>query len=109
VGKTTLLAQIEKRLAEMLPTEEASGQRHGLPVLRLDAVSPEQNQFKWGDYYQRALVLLQEPRVQYTLDYHHQLPQITRTLVGQEPFLGTNAVKSHWQSTHITSIFVLNS
>ncbi len=44
VGKTTLLAQIEKRLAEILPTEEASGQRHGLPVLRLDAVSPEQNQ-----------------------------------------------------------------
>src|SRR5438876_1980771 len=45
-GKTTLLAQIEKRLREMA---EAAGadQRGHLPDLRLDAVSPALNQFKW--------------------------------------------------------------
>lgn len=83
VGKTTLLAQIEKRLTEMILTQEAD-QRHCLPVLRLDAVSPAQNQFRWGDYYQRALLLLQEARVQYTLDYQKQLPQIMRTIVQRE-------------------------
>jgi energy-coupling factor transporter ATP-binding protein EcfA2 len=83
VGKTTLLAQIEKRLMEMAAAGGAA-QRGHRPVLRLDAVSPALNQFKWGDYYQRALLLLQEPSVQYTLDYHRPLPNVSRTTMERE-------------------------
>jgi hypothetical protein len=85
VGKTTLLAQIEKRLMEM-GLAQGADQRGHLPVLRLDAVSPALNQFKWGDYYQRALLLLQEPSVQYTVDYRRQLPLVTRTTIEREPW-----------------------
>ena len=83
VGKTTLLAQIEKRLMEMTAAGGAD-QRGHRPVLRLDAVSPALNQFKWGDYYQRALLLLQEPSVQYTLDYYRPLPNVSRTTMERE-------------------------
>lgn len=85
VGKTTLLAQIEKRLMEMAAAAGAD-QRGHFPVLRLDAVSPALNQFKWGDYYQRALLLLQEPSVQYTVDYRRQLPSVSRTTMEREPW-----------------------
>jgi len=84
VGKTTLLAQIEKRLLEMAAAGGADQRGHS-PVLRLDAVSPALNQFKWGDYYQRALLLLQEPSVQYTLDYRRPLPHVSRTTIEREP------------------------
>ncbi len=83
VGKTTLLAQIEKRLMEMAAAAGAD-QAGRCPALRLDAVSPALNQFKWGDYYQRALLLLQEPSVQYTLDYHRPLPNVTHTTMVRE-------------------------
>lgn len=85
VGKTTVLAQIETRLMEMALAQGAD-QRGHLPVLRLDAVSPALNQFKWGDYYQRALLLLQEPFVEYMVDYRKQIPLVTRTTRQREPF-----------------------
>jgi energy-coupling factor transporter ATP-binding protein EcfA2 len=85
VGKTTLLAQIEKRLMEMAAAAGADQWGH-FPVLRLDAVSPALNQFKWGDYYQRALLLLQEPSVQYSVDYRRQLPSVSRTTIEREPW-----------------------
>lgn len=77
VGKTTLLAHIEKRLMD-----EISAQGHPeytrLAALRLDAVSPALTTFKWGDYYQRALLLLQEPRIEYTLENRGPLPTLTK-------------------------------
>ena len=84
VGKTTLLAHIEKRLTDML-LAQGERERGHIPVLRLDAVSPALNQFKWGDYYQRALLLLQEPFVEYTIDYRKQVPLLHRTTVEREP------------------------
>jgi len=75
VGKTTLLAQIEKRLIE-LASSQGNREHSFLPTLRLDAVSPALTQFKWGDYYQRALLLLQESRIEYTLDSHGSLPRL---------------------------------
>jgi Cdc6-like AAA superfamily ATPase len=82
VGKTTLLAQVEKRLLGCLSEERERGH---FPVLRLDAVSPALNHFQWGDYYQRALVLLQDPFVEYTVDYRRHLPLLTRTPLEREP------------------------
>src|SRR5881392_2904182 len=49
VGKTTLLAQIEKRLIDLALVQGDRGRSH-IPTLRLDAVSPALTQFKWGDY-----------------------------------------------------------
>jgi AAA domain len=85
VGKTTLLAQIEKRLIDFSLAQGKCGYGH-IPALRLDAVSPALNQFKWGDYYQRALMLLQEPLVEYTINYHKHVPALTRATLEREPF-----------------------
>jgi AAA domain len=83
VGKTTLLAQIEKRLID-LSCSQGIGRPGHIPTLRLDAVSPALNQFKWGDYYQRALMLLQEPLVEYTVDYDKPFPRLTKAAREQE-------------------------
>ena len=83
VGKTTLLAQIEKRLID-LSYSQGRGRRGHIPTLIFDAVSPALNQFKWGDYYQRALMLLQEPLVEYTVDYGQPLPRLTKAERPQE-------------------------
>jgi len=83
VGKTTLLTQIEKRLVDLSPSQ-GGAERGLLPALRVDAVAPALNHFKWGDYYQRALGLLQEPVVEYTVDYHTQVPRLSRTRVERE-------------------------
>lgn len=83
VGKTTLLAQIEKRLIDLVKTQGHSGLTR-LPALKLDAVSPALTQFKWGDYYQRALLLLQQPRIEYTLNDQEQMPVLIRQVSGPE-------------------------
>src|SRR5258708_2320919 len=84
VGKTTLLTQIEKRLIDRATTPGDRSTSH-IPSLKLDAVSPAWTQFKWGDYYQRALLLLQEPHVEYALDYRRQVPVLVRQTVEQTP------------------------
>jgi energy-coupling factor transporter ATP-binding protein EcfA2 len=85
VGKTTLLAHIEERLREVALALRNQEPGH-LPVLRLDAVSPALNQFKWSDYYQRALLLLHESSMQYSVDYRKQIPVVTRTQIELGPF-----------------------
>src|SRR5712691_7959892 len=82
VGKTTLLTHIEKRLID-LATTQADRRTSQIPTLRLDAVSPALMQFKWGDYYQRALLLLQESRGEYTVEHHHLTPILSRQVVEQ--------------------------
>ena len=84
VGKTTLLTQIEKRLINLATTPWDRSNSH-IPTLKLDAVSPALTQFKWGDYYQRALLLLQEPHVEYAVDYRRQVPVLVRQTVEQNP------------------------
>jgi hypothetical protein len=85
VGKTTRLSQIEKRLLELVRAQDQRQTGH-TPVLRLDAVSPALNQFKWGDYYHRALLLLQEPFVQYSIDYRQPVAVVSRTSFDQPLF-----------------------
>jgi hypothetical protein len=83
VGKTTLLTQIEKRLIDLATTQGDRSNSH-IPTLKLDAVSPALTQFKWGDYYQRALLLLQEPQVEYEVNYQSTMPVLTRQTREQE-------------------------
>ena len=73
IGKTTLLAHIEKRLMEQALLRMAQDQNH-VPVLRLDAVAPAIGQFRWADYYQRALMALREPLIDDKIDYHARQP-----------------------------------
>src|SRR6266851_2187811 len=83
VGKTTLLTQIEKRLIDLATTAGDRRNSH-IPTLRLDAVSPALTQFKWGDYYQRALLLLQEPRMEYALDDRRHFPRLSKRVQSPE-------------------------
>ena len=91
VGKTTLLAQIEKRLIDLVKMQGHAGLTQ-LPALKLDAVSPALTQFKWGDYYQRALLLLQQPRIEYVLDDQEQMPRLARQVSGpaERPWKGVS-------------------
>ncbi len=73
VGKTTLLAHIEKRLLEQALPRMEQDQSH-VPVIRLDAVAPAMQQFRWSDYYQRALMALREPLIDHKIDYHLRQP-----------------------------------
>src|SRR5713226_2903134 len=73
IGKTTLLAHIEKRLVETGLPRMAQDQNH-VPVLRLDAVAPAIQQFRWADYYQRGLMALHEPLIEHKMDYHAHPP-----------------------------------
>jgi energy-coupling factor transporter ATP-binding protein EcfA2 len=73
IGKTTLLAHIEKRLVEAALLRMQEDQNH-VPVLRLDAVAPALQQFRWVDYYQRGLMALHEPLIDHKVDYHQRQP-----------------------------------
>src|SRR6266700_4732571 len=84
VGKTTLLAQIEQRLIDLAVSHGEPRCSH-IPALRLHAVSPALTPFNLGDYYQRVLLLLQEPRVEYAVDYRSHVPALTRHTVEQNP------------------------
>jgi AAA domain len=73
VGKTTLLEHIEKRLLEQALSRMQENQSH-LPVARLNAIAPSARQFKWPDFYTRALRCVAEPLIDYKIDYHAQIP-----------------------------------
>jgi energy-coupling factor transporter ATP-binding protein EcfA2 len=64
VGKTTLRRGLERALTAMLQPElvQDPGQ---MPLVSVEAVSPEQGNFDWLDFYQRALLYLNEPLVEH--------------------------------------------
>jgi energy-coupling factor transporter ATP-binding protein EcfA2 len=60
IGKTTLLRRIEQKfLKEMMPELEQEPCR--LPLVMIEALSPETGNFNWKDFYRRLLVKLNEP------------------------------------------------
>lgn len=60
IGKTTLLRRIEQKLLkEMRPELEQDPCR--LPLVMIEALSPETGNFNWKDFYRRLLVNLDEP------------------------------------------------
>jgi hypothetical protein len=62
VGKTTLRRRIEKYSNESMA--EALRQDPGMmPVVSMEAMAPDSSHFSWKDYYQRALVALEEPLI----------------------------------------------
>ena len=68
VGKTTLRRRIEHQLiAEFLPHQAAQPGR--LPVVGVEAISPENGSFNWKDHYSRLLHACHEPLVDAKVDY----------------------------------------
>jgi hypothetical protein len=62
VGKTTLLDHLEQRLCvEALP--DLTHNPGHLPVVKLLAAAPATRQFKWADFFTRALLAIREPLV----------------------------------------------
>ena len=73
VGKTTLLAAIEQYLltyaqAQLLQDPDR------VPVIRLDAMAPSARQFRWPDFYTRALMAVSEPLIDYKVERGAVLP-----------------------------------
>ncbi|GAC1394186.1 MAG: ATP-binding protein [Ktedonobacteraceae bacterium] len=62
VGKTTLLDHLELRLCEEALPDLAQNPGH-LPVVKLLAAAPAIRQFKWADFFTRALLAIREPLV----------------------------------------------
>lgn len=62
VGKTTLLDHLEQRLCEEALPDLVHNPGH-LPVVKLLAAAPAIRQFKWADFFTRALLAIREPLV----------------------------------------------
>ncbi len=67
-GKTTLLQQIKNQLIKDALADP--GTHPGLiPVVSIEAVSPDSGNFNWRDYYIRALMALDEPMLEKKFTY----------------------------------------
>jgi hypothetical protein len=67
VGKTTLFAHIQQRLVEQAMARLTQDPDH-VPVIKLDAMAPAARQFRWPDFYTRALITVSEPLIDYKVD-----------------------------------------
>jgi len=68
VGKTTLRLRVEQELKErFLAAREADPGR--IPVVAIEAAAPDSGNFSWKDYYRRTLQALEEPLIDYKIDY----------------------------------------
>jgi AAA domain len=68
VGKTTLRLRIEQHLRKIfLSTAKEDPGR--IPVVGFEAAAPDTGNFNWKDYYRRTLHALEEPLINYKIDY----------------------------------------
>ncbi len=79
VGKTTLLAHIEKRLIEQA-LSILEQERSRLPVIKLEAVAPSARQFRWPDFYNRALMSVRETLIEDKVNADLLFPQYNERL-----------------------------
>ncbi len=68
VGKTTLRQRIERQLLEDAMTDPSLFPGH-IPVVAMEAASPDSGSFHWKDYYTRALLALDEPFIADKITY----------------------------------------
>jgi AAA domain len=68
VGKTTLRQQIERQLIKDALANPDANPGH-IPVVGMEAVSPDSGNFNWRDYYVRALQALDEPMLEDKITY----------------------------------------
>jgi hypothetical protein len=84
VGKTTLLTHIEKRLIEQASPLLERDRGH-LPAIKLEVPSPSPSarQFKWSNFYKRAVMSVNEPLVNYKVDHRKIVSMVGK---GPEPY-----------------------
>src|SRR6266702_1215081 len=68
VGKTTLRQRIERQLLEDAMTDPSLFPGH-IPVVAMEAASPDSGSVHWKDYYTRALLALDEPFIADKITY----------------------------------------
>jgi hypothetical protein len=68
VGKTTLRQRIERQLIEDASADPSASPGH-IPVVGMEAASPDSGNFSWKDYYTRALMALDEPLLSDKIGY----------------------------------------
>src|SRR5258708_25368779 len=73
VGKRTLLASIEQHLVALAQAQLLQDPDR-VPVIRLDAMAPSARQFRWPDFYTRALMAVSEPLIDYKVERGAVLP-----------------------------------
>lgn len=82
VGKSTLRRGVERALiAELQPELEQDRER--VPLVSVEAISPEQGNFDWLDFYQRALIELDEPLIHHKVVYDPALDGAEQPVNGQ--------------------------
>lgn len=68
IGKTTLRKKVEQSLKDQaLPILEID--RCHIPVVSIEALGTESTQFNWKEYFTRSLKALEEPLIEYKVNY----------------------------------------
>ncbi|GBE93913.1 ATP-binding protein [Nostoc cycadae] len=68
IGKTTMRLRIEQALINQALPELKTDRGH-IPVVGVEALGTESTQFNWKDYFTRSLIALEEPLIEYKVDY----------------------------------------
>lgn len=68
VGKTTLLQRVAKQLIEDASADPTALPGH-IPVISMEAPSPDSGNFSWKDYFTRALLASDEPLLANKMTY----------------------------------------
>jgi energy-coupling factor transporter ATP-binding protein EcfA2 len=68
VGKTTLLQRVVKQLIEDASADPTATPGH-MPVISMEAPSPDSGNFSWKDYFTRALLASDEPLMASKMTY----------------------------------------
>ncbi|MEH6913939.1 ATP-binding protein [Priestia megaterium] len=86
VGKTTLKKFVEKQvIKEMLP--ELEKEKGTIPIAGIELVSPDLGNFNWKDYYKRSLEALNEPLIDYKINYELKMnPEESKTQIPPSKF-----------------------
>jgi hypothetical protein len=74
VGKTTLSSRIEKQLQEASRPIIEQDPGH-IPVVGMEVAAADADNFRWRDYYKRALVAVDEPMIDKKVLPEYQLSQ----------------------------------
>lgn len=90
VGKTTVRLRIEQQLKQQFLALSEPDPGH-IPVIGIEAAAPDSGNFSWKDYYRRALHALEEPLIDYKMDY--TTPHIRRNENGK--FIMADRVGNH--------------
>lgn len=90
VGKTTLRLRIEQELKQESLSLSKRDPGH-VPVIGIEAAAPDCGNFSWKDYYRRVLCALEEPLIDYKIDY--AAPNIRRNENGG--FILTDRAGNH--------------